>query len=603
MTFIRKKQSFRDSKKQNVLKMIEIRLGSIGEASKRVKIVFIVAMVASCAMLITVYHSFYSFTRQRAFEDTLKFNAVDVRNFSSFHEEVEKSTDPFVIKLKEKFSDYEEKDAKGLKITRQEVAEAVKLRFSKTDQQLKTIPAQEQTNSEDNFKRHQQNLRLKKEILIAPYLEIINTTLDEPGFHKLAGSKSKRLYDLFKEPEKPKACSSHHNYFYITVCRVAAFISAGINAVLDYFVGPEKLYLEDGQTIQDVENIIAENILHDEVSSFYKTGANHLNQAIIDRLFPGQIEWKSSFAAGWPLSLHQQNTRSIANDWIHNQNITISVLGVNVNVDQFSLFGSLTLLIISFWMLFSMRRENRAIITLLRDVREDIHHPKIRYSSDDLKDNKFKDDYWDMANLAYQGIVHNLVFIHTGQSDRPMTKEDIFKNKVSGEDDRGDRNDKPTNIGSVVSSFIRILTILIRGLVYFLFLTPAIATFTILVVDFKTTIDTLSPYSGNPAAVLITRNLNFPDLIQSEVTLGWGVGFVTLICGFACIVFQLQTTWALRYYYEKLTGNPEEPLSIYERLEKWLDAFIPRIPTDDNKEHTDKSGIETEKKISSERDG
>ena len=85
------------------------------------------------------------------------------------------------------------------------------------------------------------------------------------------------------------------------------------------------------------------------------------------------------FIFGKILALFNVRTKqegNISEEWIQNQNINISLLGVHVNVDQFSLFGSATLMIISFWMLFSLRRENRAIVTLLRDVYDETKQPK-----------------------------------------------------------------------------------------------------------------------------------------------------------------------------------------------------------------------------------
>jgi hypothetical protein len=87
-------------------------------------------------------------------------------------------------------------------------------------------------------------------------------------------------------------------------------------------------------------------------------------------------------------------------EWVKNQIITVSLLGIRVSVSDLPVIGSLSLVIISIWFFYSVRRENRAIGTLLRDAYR-------------LKD-------WHVRYMVYQGIVHNLVLIELGRGTKPI---------------------------------------------------------------------------------------------------------------------------------------------------------------------------------------
>ena len=89
-------------------------------------------------------------------------------------------------------------------------------------------------------------------------------------------------------------------------------------------------------------------------------------------------------------------------EWIKNQTLTVGVLGVRVSVDDLPLMGGLGICIISVWFFYSVRREHRAIGTLLRDTYREI------------------DKNVQLAYLTYQGIVHQLIFIDFGRGVKPI---------------------------------------------------------------------------------------------------------------------------------------------------------------------------------------
>ena len=50
--------------------------------------------------------------------------------------------------------------------------------------------------------------------------------------------------------------------------------------------------------------------------------------------------------------------------------ITVSLLGIHVGVSDMAVLGSLTLLVCSIWLFFTIRRHNHSVGNLLRDTKE-----------------------------------------------------------------------------------------------------------------------------------------------------------------------------------------------------------------------------------------
>jgi hypothetical protein len=102
--------------------------------------------------------------------------------------------------------------------------------------------------------------------------------------------------------------------------------------------------------------------------------------------------------------------QQIVSEWVKNQIISVGLLGIRISVGDLSLIGSLSLFIISAWLFFSVRRENRAIGTLLK------------YGG------RFQD--WNVRYMIYQGIVHYLVLVDFGRGDKPISD---FSHSEEGE--------------------------------------------------------------------------------------------------------------------------------------------------------------------------
>lgn len=514
-----------DEKKKSIVKMIEIRLEGIGEATRRAKIAFIIIVIASCAMLVTIFNTYFSFTRDRGFEDTFKFKALSIKNENEFIKRLEKQNKKIVKKVNEIYSTKTQCDAEHLGCNKLKSLADLKKEISEIDKKIyahqsqiapnqdreipKEAPEFQKSLKELSFKEYIEQLEFQKKLAVKPYLEILNSLLEDKDFYQ--------KIDTDECNEKDNKCE------------------------LDDLFGND---IEKNRI--KIKDIIKDKILNEKTADFYKSGSNHVNKLILEKTFP-EIEWTTFFSENyWPFSLYEHNKRAISEGWIENQNIRISLLGIGVNVDQFSLLGSAALMIISFWLLFSLRRENRAIVTLLRDVKQEIKRPKDE--TEKYRRGEYKDDAWDIANLAYHGIVHKMVFAQTGSHDRPLVPQNIF-----GGESRW--------FEKIVNKVAAALTSVIRALVSILFFLPVITIIVILWVDDYTTTENLYPYTSNPAGMLIDRNVHYPEQIVGEIY-NWGIGFLiaTFASCIACAIFQIQTTRTLKDYERKLHSKKKKKI-------------------------------------------
>jgi len=108
-----------------------------------------------------------------------------------------------------------------------------------------------------------------------------------------------------------------------------------------------------------------------------------------------------TFDPGQLTAVTDHAQREVVAEWVKNRTITVGLLGIRVSVDDLPVLGSLSLGIISIWLFYCVRRENRAIATLLRDAHR-IKDRHVRY-------------------MVYQGIVHHLVLLDLGRGNKPIT--------------------------------------------------------------------------------------------------------------------------------------------------------------------------------------
>ncbi len=95
-----------------------------------------------------------------------------------------------------------------------------------------------------------------------------------------------------------------------------------------------------------------------------------------------------------------QVQREILSEWVKNQVISVGLLGIRVSVEDFSILGSMGLLITTMFMFYSIRNENIGMGNLLKHA--------------------FKFSDWDDRYLVYQGIVPHLIFLDLGDLHKPI---------------------------------------------------------------------------------------------------------------------------------------------------------------------------------------
>ncbi|HYW73559.1 MAG TPA: hypothetical protein VE961_21230 [Pyrinomonadaceae bacterium] len=101
-----------------------------------------------------------------------------------------------------------------------------------------------------------------------------------------------------------------------------------------------------------------------------------------------------------------ENQRTVTSEWLKNLVVSVGLLGIRVSTNDLAVVGSLSLIVIMVWFFFSQRRENRAIVGLLRDCSD-------KYKTGTLS----KELCW----MVYEAVVQNIVFLDMGGDDKPLT--------------------------------------------------------------------------------------------------------------------------------------------------------------------------------------
>lgn len=105
-----------------------------------------------------------------------------------------------------------------------------------------------------------------------------------------------------------------------------------------------------------------------------------------------------------PVPLYVWGRRELVSEWYKNRIIHIGLLGIRLSVGDLSLIGSFSLVVITIWFYYSHRRENQALVTLLRDVHREYK------GAEGLP----------VRNMVYQEIRHSLLFIKTEEHDEAL---------------------------------------------------------------------------------------------------------------------------------------------------------------------------------------
>ena len=127
-----------------------------------------------------------------------------------------------------------------------------------------------------------------------------------------------------------------------------------------------------------------------------------------DRQFTPEMQQQrlDSSLAGRKLSpekvteVTDQVQQEIVAEWIKNQVISVGLLGIRISVEDFSVLGSLGLLISAMMLFYTVRSENLCIGNLLKHA------------------HKFPE--WDDRYLVFQGVIPYLIFFDMGHMKKPI---------------------------------------------------------------------------------------------------------------------------------------------------------------------------------------
>jgi hypothetical protein len=184
--------------------------------------------------------------------------------------------------------------------------------------------------------------------------------------------------------------------------------------------------------------------------------------------------------------------------------ITVSLLGIRVGVSDLSVLGSLSLLVLSLWLFFSIRRENHTIAELLRDT---------------------KDDLAVIHQFVYFAISSFLVFTTLSPSDSP--------------------------IDNLEETEVRKTYYLARWAIGFLFYLPALVLGFVIFMDFFSIygLSSVASYPHNP----LKREIGHGNQVKfwTMETCAAALGLATAVLCRKINRFQQATTKVLRDYLDR----------------------------------------------------
>ncbi len=221
-------------------------------------------------------------------------------------------------------------------------------------------------------------------------------------------------------------------------------------------------------------------------------------------------------------------------------------------MNDLNILGSATLMIMSFWFLFNIRRENRAIVGLLKDVRNITDF-------DTEVDKNLKQDNMLIASMAFQEVAHSMTFVSVAK-DLPLSSKHIF-----------DENPKDGKFEQAVR--FSVYTLRFVGMAILLFSPVLVISFTFYA-DYISMEMNTAFYEGFPK-IGGTMSDYFRNVFETRM---WFAGVCLLITFIICcltIILQLKTTDALYVFAEKLGVDVET--RFVERLKSWWET--PKAPS------------------------
>lgn len=175
---------------------------------------------------------------------------------------------------------------------------------------------------------------------------------------------------------------------------------------------PEKVIRIDQVQIKTFETRIEGVKDATQRSRFVFIVVTIISSAILITLWNSTLSWDSWIPSlprdNGATSVEQQriefNKDEIIKEWIKSQVISVGLLGIRVSGTDLAVLGSGSLIVAMTWFFFCIRRENRAIVTLLQDINKDYQDEVVTQ---------------ELCRMVYHGIVQSIVFIDMGGGDEP----------------------------------------------------------------------------------------------------------------------------------------------------------------------------------------
>ncbi len=202
----------------------------------------------------------------------------------------------------------------------------------------------------------------------------------------------------------------------------------------------------------------------------------------------------------------EHHHRSLLNEWIASRTISVPLLGIRIGIADANILGGFSLLVISLWFFYSMRRENHLVGELLQDTKEAPAETR---------------DY------IFHGISAYLVFTSLSDIDYPFMD---LKGHV------------PRSKGLVVA----------RPALRFLVYLPAVAIGMVILMDILSLGVLPSPFRLNPDSPL-SKNLGAGEWVQAMVMLFIAFGFFII-------------TWMFSSHSSRYERSTAKILNQYSKL-------------------------------------
>ena len=93
-------------------------------------------------------------------------------------------------------------------------------------------------------------------------------------------------------------------------------------------------------------------------------------------------------------------THQALEDWAGARNATIELLGIRVSVDDLPVLGTISLFVVSLWLLLVTRRENHTVGSLLRDTDTPLGGEESAFGSGSLRLSEEQSSYSQWSALA-----------------------------------------------------------------------------------------------------------------------------------------------------------------------------------------------------------